>query len=91
MSNFIDCRSGCGACCTVISISSPIPGMPNGKPAGTRCIHLTHDYKCAIFTSPDRPRVCGGFQAETLFCGNSRDEALQILCSLEGLDWKLYR
>jgi len=27
----IDCRSGCGACCIAPSISSPIPGMPNGK------------------------------------------------------------
>ena len=28
------CRPGCGACCTAPSISSPIPGMPEGKPAG---------------------------------------------------------
>jgi hypothetical protein len=26
------------------SISSPIPGMPNGKPAGVPCVQLT--YKC---------------------------------------------
>ncbi|HNV09555.1 MAG TPA: YkgJ family cysteine cluster protein, partial [Dokdonella sp.] len=29
----MSCRSGCGACCIAPSISSPIPGMPNGKPA----------------------------------------------------------
>ncbi len=28
----VSCRPGCGACCTAPSISSPIPGMPNGKP-----------------------------------------------------------
>ncbi|MDR8085529.1 YkgJ family cysteine cluster protein, partial [Acinetobacter baumannii] len=26
------CRPHCGACCTAPSITSPIPGMPNGKP-----------------------------------------------------------
>ncbi|ENR9132482.1 TPA: YkgJ family cysteine cluster protein, partial [Shigella flexneri] len=24
----MECRPGCGACCTAPSISSPIPGMP---------------------------------------------------------------
>ena len=28
------CRDGCGACCIAPSITSPIPGMPHGKPAG---------------------------------------------------------
>jgi Fe-S-cluster containining protein len=27
----MDCRAGCGACCIAPSISSPIPGMPDGK------------------------------------------------------------
>jgi hypothetical protein len=34
----IACRPGCAACCIAPSISSPIPGMPHGKPAGVRCI-----------------------------------------------------
>ena len=34
------CRSGCGACCLAPSISTPIPGMPQGKPAGVRCVQL---------------------------------------------------
>lgn len=76
------CRSGCGACCIAPSISSPIPGMPNGKPAGVPCIHLTDTYKCGIFEHPDRPVVCATFKAEAAFCGNNRDEALQILKSL---------
>ena len=56
--------------------------MENGKPAGVRCIHLTGDYKCALFGEPDRPEVCNAFRAETLFCGTSREEAMRILMSL---------
>ena len=81
----MECRPNCGACCIAISISSPIPGMPNGKPAGVPCIHLTADNRCAIFHSPERPRVCAGFQAEKLVCGNNRQEALKILSELEGI------
>jgi uncharacterized protein len=82
----MECRKGCGVCCIILSISSPIPGMPDGKPAGVKCIHLTPDFKCGIFDSVDRPKVCGQFKAEKLFCGDSRDEALKILSRLEGLD-----
>jgi uncharacterized protein len=77
------CREGCGACCIAPSISSAIPGMERGKKAGEACIHLSSDYKCKIFDSPHRPKVCGGFKAELLVCGNTRDEALTILSSLE--------
>ncbi len=77
------CRDNCAACCIYISISSPIPGMPNGKPAGVPCIHLTDDLKCAIFNSPDRPKVCAGFVAEKEFCGNTTEEAIKILSQLE--------
>lgn len=86
LENF-SCREGCAACCIVISISSQIPGMPNGKPAGVRCIHLTDDLKCAIFTSPDRPRVCDGFKAEPLICGDNREFALRTLAELEGINY----
>ena len=79
----IKCRENCGACCIAPSISSSIPGMPSGKAAGIRCIHLTDELKCAIFTRIDRPEVCANFQAETLVCGNSREEALEILSNLE--------
>jgi uncharacterized protein len=82
----MECRAGCGVCCIVLSISSPIPGMPGGKPAGVKCIHLTTDLKCGIFESIDRPWVCKQFKAEKLFCGESRLEATQILSKLEGLD-----
>ena len=77
------CREKCGACCIAPSISSPIPGMPNGKPAGKKCIHLLVDMQCGIFNSPDRPKVCSDFKAELLICGKSRDEALYNLETLE--------
>ena len=79
----MECRAGCGACCIAPSISSEIPGMPNGKPAGVTCIHLTPDHLCGIFTDPRRPRVCDQFQADEAVCGSCRDEALVRLTWLE--------
>lgn len=85
----MECREKCGACCIVPSISSRIPKMPGGKPGGIPCPHLTADYRCELFNSPERPKVCAGFQAEKLFCGNNRDEAIEILAQLQGLtEWK---
>ncbi len=79
----MECREKCGACCIVPSISSSIPGMPQGKPAGVRCVQLTDDYRCKIFDNPERPKVCAGFMAEELFCGKSREDAFVILGELE--------
>lgn len=78
-----ECRMGCGACCVAISISSPLPGMPGGKPAGVRCVNLTDDNRCAIFGKPERPPVCRGYRAELAFCGTTREEAMEILTELE--------
>lgn len=55
--------------------------MPDGKPAGVRCIHLQDDYSCGIYEQ--RPKVCIDFQAEELVCGRNRQEALNILIQLE--------
>lgn len=77
------CREYCGACCIAPSISSPIPGMPRGKPAGVPCIHLSEDYRCLIFDDPMRPRVCTQFKAEPEVCGTSREEAMWLLGELE--------
>lgn len=77
------CRIGCGACCIAPSISSPIPGMPNGKPAGVRCIQLDDDNLCRLFGKPERPKVCGEFSATEDVCGESRNEAIILLTSLE--------
>jgi hypothetical protein len=77
------CRPDCGACCIAPSISSPIPGMPNGKPAGVRCVQLGDDLRCAIFGQPERPACCSGLQPQTDMCGTSRAEALAWLNQLE--------
>lgn len=79
----MNCREKCGACCIAPSISSPIPGMPQGKKAGEKCIHLTDDFRCAIFNMEERPDVCSGFMAEEIICGNNRNEALKIISDLE--------
>ena len=79
----MQCRAGCGACCIAPSISSPIPGMPNGKPAGVRCVQLTDDYRCAIFGKAERPEVCGRLRPSPSMCGAHRDEAIAILSALE--------
>jgi len=73
------CREGCGACCIAPSISSSIPGMPHGKPAGERCVQLSVDNLCLIFGRPERPSVCSGFAADIEVCGNSREEAIRLL------------
>ncbi len=85
MSEVLECRPGCGACCTAPSISSPIPGMPQGKPAGVRCIQLLEDNRCAIFGRPERPAVCGGLQPAPEMCGANQAEALAWLERLEQL------
>lgn len=77
------CRSGCGACCIAPSISSPIPGMPQGKPAGVRCIQLSDANLCELFGKPERPQVCQRLRPDPAMCGDSRDEALRILMRLE--------
>ncbi len=79
----MECRAGCGACCIAPSISSPIPGMPDGKPAGVPCVHLTPDLRCAIFGHPDRPRVCASLQPSREMCGSGAREALAYLSHLE--------
>jgi hypothetical protein len=79
----MQCRSGCGACCIAPSISSPIPGMPHGKPAGVRCIQLDQANRCKLFGQPDRPDVCRRLKPEIAMCGSSRDAALRILGAWE--------
>lgn len=79
----MDCRLGCGACCIAPSITSAIPGMPNGKKPGQRCIQLGIDNLCKIFGMPERPKVCADFGAESWVCGETDEEALIILTDLE--------
>jgi Fe-S-cluster containining protein len=79
----MECRSGCGACCIAPSISSPIPGMPHGKPAGVRCIQLDEMNRCKLFGRPERPEVCRRLRPTPDMCGANRDEALRILAAWE--------
>lgn len=79
----MNCRPACGACCIELSISTPIPGMPDGKPAGIRCVQLTDDYRCAIFGQPERPRCCAGLKPSPEMCGENREQALAFLRWLE--------
>ena len=79
----MDCRPGCAACCIAPSITSAIPGMPNGKPAGVPCIQLTPEGLCAIFGQAGRPACCGGLQASPEMCGDSPTAALAWLGALE--------
>lgn len=81
----MECREKCGACCIAPSITSPIPGMPNGKPAGVRCIQLDENDRCKIFGHKDRPNVCGGLQPSTEMCGVCTKEAMEYLTLLEKL------
>lgn len=79
----MDCRPNCGACCIAPSISSPIPGMPHGKPAGIPCVQLLPDYRCALFGKPERPAVCTSLRPTEEMCGAGRDEAIAHLTGLE--------
>lgn len=79
----MECRVGCGACCIAPTITSPIPGMPNGKPAGERCVQLSDDKLCLLFGLPERPDFCERFQAAADICGSDRQQALRLIYALE--------
>ena len=79
----LTCRPGCGACCIAPSISSALPGMPAGKPAGVRCAQLSTDNRCLLFGMPERPAVCASFPVMAEHCGSDRDEALASLAEME--------
>lgn len=81
----MECRIGCAACCIAPSISSPIPDMPQGKPAGVRCAQLTTDKRCRIFGQKERPAVCGSLRPQVEMCGFSDAEAMENLSGLERL------
>ncbi|POT59699.1 hypothetical protein C3432_02995 [Citrobacter amalonaticus] len=81
----MECRPDCGACCTAPSISTPIPGMPGGKPANTPCIQLDEHQRCKLFGSALRPKVCAGLQPARDMCGQTRAQAMTYLIELEAL------
>jgi hypothetical protein len=57
--------------------------MPDGKPAGVRCIQLSEDNRCLLFGMPERPAVCGSLQPHEEMCGASREEALERIAAWE--------
>lgn len=57
--------------------------MPDGKPAGVRCVQLTGDNRCRLYGSGSRPAVCVSYRAGGEYCGRDRDEALGLLAELE--------
>jgi uncharacterized protein len=59
--------------------------MPNGKPAGVRCIQLNALNQCMIFGKPERPAVCESLQPSEEMCGETRDDALHYLTRLDRL------
>ena len=75
----MNCREGCGACCIAPSISSPLPGMPQGKPAGVRCLHLSVEQLCLLFGQPERPAVCSDFKADIEVCGTDQTDAIRLI------------
>ncbi len=79
----MNCRPGCAACCIAPSISSPIPGMPQGKPAGVRCVQLDAANRCRIFGQPGRPAVCASLAPSPNMCGDTPEQALHYLQRLE--------
>jgi Fe-S-cluster containining protein len=79
------CRPGCGACCIAPSISTPMPGMPHGKPAGVRCANLADDLRCRLFGRPERPAFCAGLAPSGEMCGDTREQAIAWLERLERL------
>jgi hypothetical protein len=57
--------------------------MPDGKPAGVRCVQLGDDLRCRIFGQPERPAFCAGLQPSQEMCGASRTQAMSWLEELE--------
>ncbi len=66
--------------------------MPQGKPAGVRCVQLDADNRCLIFGRPERPAVCSGLAAALEMCGSDAEahargntHAMLYLARLESL------
>ncbi|WP_353396716.1 YkgJ family cysteine cluster protein [Hydrogenophaga sp. 5NK40-0174] len=77
------CRSACAACCIAPSITSPMPGLPQGKPAGVACPHLDGALRCQLFGQKERPAVCSALAPSHDMCGDSREHAMVFLTTLE--------
>ena len=79
------CRERCAACCIAPSISSGIPGMPQGKPAGVPCVQLDEQLRCRLFGRAERPAVCVSLRPSAEMCGDSPAQAMLWLARLDKL------
>lgn len=57
--------------------------MPQGKPAGVRCVQLDAAGRCLIFGRPERPAVCASLVPSPAMCGDTASQALLYLTRLE--------
>jgi hypothetical protein len=57
--------------------------MPRGKPAGVRCVQLTHDHRCRLFGLPERPLFCASLTPTADMCGGDARQAFTRLTRLE--------
>ncbi len=78
----MDCRK-CGACCIAPSITTAIPNMPRGKPAGTRCANLNYRNECTLYGKTGRPVFCIGWKPTPEVCGQGFEEAMTHITTLE--------
>jgi uncharacterized protein len=59
--------------------------MPQGKPAGERCVQLDAHNRCLIFDHPGRPAVCSQLRPSAEMCGADAPAAMGYLIRLERL------
>ncbi len=57
--------------------------MPQGKPAGVRCLQLDDANRCRIFGQPERPPFCASLKPSEDMCRTGREQAMLVLTSLE--------
>lgn len=57
--------------------------MPQGKPAGVRCVQLDERSHCRLFGRPERPAVCTSLAPSAAMCGDSTAQAMAWLSRLE--------
>lgn len=60
--------------------------MPQGKPAGVRCVQLDHALRCRLFGQPARPAVCRQLRPNADMCGPAPDGGAHALLYLARLE-----
>lgn len=57
--------------------------MPQGKPAGVRCVNLSDAGRCVLWGTPEYPKVCREFTPSPWVCGETAEQALALIAALE--------